>query len=119
MVPAAVWPCVCRAVPAASFTLQAEALRQRQEMAHGKKVLLEGEVEDARSFMASMKVMIAPLFAGSGLRIKIIEAMSIGRTVVATPVAARTAGRDRREIIIAEEPVSFCDALTEALRTLS
>jgi glycosyltransferase involved in cell wall biosynthesis len=61
--------------------------------------------------------MIAPLFAGSGLRIKIIEAMSLGRTVVATPVAAGgLAANDSQEIIIATDPSSFCSALTMVLK---
>jgi glycosyltransferase involved in cell wall biosynthesis len=82
----------------------------------GKNVFLEGEVEDAKSFVGSMTVMIAPLFAGSGLRMKIIEAMSLGKTVVATPVAAEGLPvKDHRELLIGIDAVSFSDALISAL----
>ncbi len=113
-----VWPCVCRAVPSASLHIAGRgAPAKARRWLRGHMVSFDGEVEDARSYMASMNVIIAPLFAGSGLRIKIIEAMSIGRTVVATPVAVSgLPARDRREIIIAAEPGSFCSALTEALQ---
>ena len=115
---AQVWPCVARAVPSATLHIAGRGVpASAKRWLHGQRVFFEGEVDDARRFMASMNVLIAPLFAGSGLRIKIIEAMSIGRTVVATPVAASgLPAVDRREIIIAADPGSFCDALTEALR---
>lgn len=113
-----VWPCVAMAVPSATLHIAGRgAPASAKKWLHGQKVFFEGEVDDARRFMASMNVLIAPLFAGSGLRIKIIEAMSIGRTVVATPVAVSgLSAVDRREIIIAADPGSFCRALTEVLQ---
>jgi glycosyltransferase involved in cell wall biosynthesis len=64
-----------------------------------------------------MTVMIAPLFAGSGLRIKIIEAMSLGKTVVATPVAVSGLPvEDKHELLIGKNVTSFSDALIYALR---
>jgi len=115
---ARVWPCVARAVPSATLHIAGRgAPVSAKKWLHGQRVFFEGEVDDARRFMASMNVLISPLFEGSGLRIKIIEAMSIGRTVVATPVAASgLSAEDRREIIIAADAESFCSALTEALQ---
>jgi len=43
-----------------------------------------GEVENAVNFMQSHRVMVAPLLTGSGLRIKILEGMALGRPVVTT-----------------------------------
>lgn len=113
-----VWPCVSRAVPSATLHIAGRGARaSAKRWLHGHKVSFDGEVDDARSFMASMNVMIAPLFAGSGLRIKIIEAMSIGRTVVATPVAVSgLPAEDRRELFIATDTESFCSALTAVLK---
>jgi polysaccharide biosynthesis protein PslH len=113
-----VWPEVSRAVPSATMHIAGGgAPANAKRRLNGEKVSFEGEVDDARSFMASMNVIIAPLFAGSGLRIKIIEAMSTGRTVVATPVAVRGLPVvNRRELFIAGDPESFCAALTEVLK---
>ena len=112
-----VWPCLLSAVPSATLHIAGRgAPESARSWLKGERISFEGEVDDARSFMASMNVIIAPLFAGSGLRIKIIEAMSIGRTVVATPVAVRgLPAVDHRELIIASDPGSFCHALTEVL----
>lgn len=113
-----VWPGVSRAVPSATMHIAGRgAPANVKRWLDGEKVSFEGEVDDARSFMSSMNVIIAPLFAGSGLRIKIIEAMSIGRTVVATPVAVRgLPAIDRKHLFIAADPESFCTALTEVLK---
>ena len=43
-----------------------------------------GEVEDAIAFMQNYRVMVAPLLTGSGIRIKILEGLALGRPVVTT-----------------------------------
>lgn len=47
-------------------------------------ITYHGEVEDAVQFMQSYRVMVAPLLTGSGIRIKVLEAMALGRPVVTT-----------------------------------
>jgi glycosyltransferase involved in cell wall biosynthesis len=43
-----------------------------------------GEVKDAQAFMREGDVMVVPLFSGSGIRVKIVEAMAMGKTVLTT-----------------------------------
>jgi len=82
----------------------------------GKDIFCEGEPDDARTFIASNHVMISPLFTGSGIRIKIIEAMSTGRPVVATTVAvAGLIAENGRELTVADDAGSFSDALVKYL----
>lgn len=112
-----VWPRVLRSLPDATLHIAGRgATPNVKTRTSGKNIFLEGEVEDANRFVESMTVMIAPLFAGSGLRMKIIEAMSLGKTVVATPVAAEGLPvEDHRELLIGSDAVSFGDALVSAL----
>lgn len=51
-------------------------------------IAFHGEIEDARSFSSSHSIMIAPTFSGSGMRLKILEAMSLGKAVVTTNIGA-------------------------------
>jgi len=51
-------------------------------------VRLEGEVEDAIEFFYHHTVMIVPLLTGSGIRIKILEAMAMGKTIISTRIGA-------------------------------
>jgi glycosyltransferase involved in cell wall biosynthesis len=49
-------------------------------------IIFEGEVTDAYDFMNSKSIMVVPLFSGSGMRIKIIEGMALGKPIVTTPI---------------------------------
>ena len=53
-----------------------------------KNVEIVGEVADAHKFVNQHNVAIVPLFSGSGMRIKIIESMALGKTVITTLVGA-------------------------------
>jgi Glycosyltransferase len=80
-------------------------------------VIFAGHVADAATFIQPMRVMIAPLFSGGGMRIKILEAMAHGKAVVATTLGA--AGIDVRHgenILLADDPAAFASAVSELLR---
>lgn len=49
---------------------------------------IHGWIEDAKKFIAEQDVMIVPLRSGSGLRIKILEAMAHGKCVISTSIGA-------------------------------
>lgn len=53
---------------------------------NGRSVIVHGEVADAQAFRAAAAVSVVPLFSGSGIRIKIQEAMALARPVVTTSV---------------------------------
>jgi polysaccharide biosynthesis protein PslH len=79
-------------------------------------IIFHGEIEDAKSFFDQNNIMIVPLFAGSGMRVKIIEAMSRSKVVVTTSVGAE--GIDITSMvhaIKAENPEDFYKAITGLL----
>jgi polysaccharide biosynthesis protein PslH len=71
-------------------------------------IIFSGEVDDAYHFIRSKAVMIVPVLSGSGMRIKIIEGMALGKAIVTTTIGtegiATTHGRD---ILIADDPEQF------------
>jgi glycosyltransferase involved in cell wall biosynthesis len=75
------------------------------------------DVGDLRAFAAPFGAMIAPLFSGSGMRIKLLEAMALGKPVIATRVGARglavTPGVDA---LLADDPAGFADAVVRCAR---
>ena len=81
-----------------------------------KDIHIVGEVDDSIRFMTSKQIMVVPLLSGSGIRIKIIEAMSIGKTVIATTIAAEgLMYEDGKNILIADTPKEFADAVKKCL----
>lgn len=77
-------------------------------------VTLELDVPDSGAFLASMECVLAPLLAGGGMRIKILEAMALGRPVVATSLAAAGVEvRDGENVLLADDPDSFAAAVLQ------
>ena len=85
---------------------------------HGIEVT--GRVDDVRPHVAQGDVYIVPLRIGGGTRLKIFEAMSMAKAVVSTTVGAEglpvTSGQD---LVIADEPAQFADAVVNLIRDSS
>ena len=75
-------------------------------------VVFVGEVADAYRFMNSKAIMIVPLFSGSGMRIKIIEGMALGKSIVSTSIGTEGINvTDSENILLADDATSFVDAV--------
>lgn len=71
-----------------------------------------GEVSDSTTFMLSKQIMVVPLLSGSGIRVKILEAMSLNKAVVATSIAAEgIMYEDKKNILIANTPKEFVNCI--------
>ena len=84
---------------------------------HGKdRITVHGEVPDAEQFVLSCDVMIVPLFSGSGMRVKIIESMLLGRPIVTTSIGLEgIPARHEKEILIADSPNDFICQLSKLI----
>ncbi|PID91271.1 MAG: hypothetical protein CSA96_09260 [Bacteroidetes bacterium] len=73
-----------------------------------KNIRFHGEIENAQAFMRDHSIMIAPLLTGSGIRIKILEALAMGRPVLTTSKGAEGIdARHEKELLIADTPEDF------------
>jgi glycosyltransferase involved in cell wall biosynthesis len=71
-------------------------------------IIYEGEVDDAYQFMNSKSIMVVPLFSGSGMRIKIIEGMALGKPIVSTPIGTEgISTQSGKNILIADNEKEF------------
>jgi glycosyltransferase involved in cell wall biosynthesis len=81
---------------------------------HG--VTVTGRVDDVRPFMHDAAVYVVPLRIGGGTRLKIFEAMAMGKAVVSTTVGAEGLPvRDGEHVLLADDPPSFADAVIRLL----
>lgn len=83
-----VWPLITQEMPLLKFYLAGRQMPDWLRNLNSRNVKVVGEVPDALDFMNKHAVMVVPLFSGSGIRIKIIEAMAAGRTVISTEIGA-------------------------------
>lgn len=87
-----------------------------QRMLNLPNVVFKGEVADAYEFMNSKSIMVVPLFSGSGMRIKIIEGMALGKPIVTTPVGTEgistTSGKN---IIITTDAEGFVQSISDLI----
>lgn len=75
-----------------------------------------GAVEDVRPHLDRAAVVIAPLRMGGGTRLKIIEALSMGKAVVSTSIGAE--GLDvvpERDLLLADDPETFAAQIRRLL----
>lgn len=67
-----------------------------------------GEIDDAIRFMNEKAIMVVPLFSGSGIRVKILEGMGLGKCIISTSLGAQgIEAIDGEHLIIAETAEEF------------
>ncbi len=75
-------------------------------------VFVHGEVSDATQFIAQHSVMIVPLFSGSGMRVKIVEGMMMGKVVITTSVGKEgIVGTHKKDFLVADSEEAFIQAI--------
>ena len=91
-----------------------------QKLAEREGVIVTGRVPEIKPYFAEATVFVVPLRIGSGTRLKILEALAMGKAIVSTSVGAEGLDlKDGEEIFIADEPIAFADAVTRLLTDLS
>ncbi|HKV25982.1 MAG TPA: glycosyltransferase family 4 protein [Candidatus Acidoferrum sp.] len=80
-------------------------------------LVVTGEVPDIRPHVLDSSVYVVPLRIGGGTRIKIFEAMAMGKAVVSTRIGAEGLPvTDGENIVLADEPQDFADAILRLFR---
>ncbi|HTB30913.1 MAG TPA: glycosyltransferase family 4 protein [Bacteroidia bacterium] len=107
-----VWNKVLVKFPGAQFHIAGRNMPESLRNSNYRGVVFHGEVEDAKSFIADYDIMLVPLLAGSGVRVKIIEGMAIGKAIVTTSVGID--GIDcnyTRDVLVADTPEKFAELI--------
>ncbi|MDB5701249.1 MAG: family PEP-CTERM/XrtA system glycosyltransferase [Sphingomonadales bacterium] len=115
-------PEILRAIPDVKFAIVGRAPVEPVLKLANRSVIVTGEVTDTRPWLAAADVVVAPLKLARGVQNKVLEAMAMGRAVVASPAAALgIEAVNGRDLIVADEPAASVIALlndqrrTEAL----
>lgn len=111
-----VWPEIAARHPNSRFFLAGRNMPDWMANFKANGVEIVGEVKDAREFMRQHDIMIVPLFSGSGIRIKIIEAMTAGKVVISSTIGAEGIEyKNGEHLIIANSADDFVNAIDKVL----
>ena len=76
------------------------------------KTIIEGKIDNAKEYIKNKEIIFVPLFSGSGIRIKILEAMALGIPVISTSKGAQGIPyTNKQNILIANSPLEFKKAI--------
>jgi len=112
-----IWPRVERRVPEARLLLVGRDPTAAVRALASATIDVSGTVADVRPFLAQTRVAVAPLRSGGGTRLKLLEALGVGRPVVATSIGAD--GLEDlvgRGVMVADDSAGIADALVELLK---
>ena len=111
-------PRIRRAEPGVTFSIvgRAPTPAVRRRASEGG-IEVTGRVDDVRPHVARGAVYVVPVRIGGGTRLKIFEAMALGKAIVSTTVGAEGLPvTDGRDILIADHPAAFAEAVVRLLR---
>jgi sugar transferase (PEP-CTERM/EpsH1 system associated) len=81
-----------------------------------RQIKITGRVDDVRPYIDKASAYIVPMRVGGGTRLKIYEAMAMAKPVISTTVGAEGLPiRDGKELLIADQPEDFAQAVIRAL----
>lgn len=110
-----IFPIIRRNWPEALFWVVGyEPSAEVLALGHDPCVQVTGYVEDVRPYLAKSAVAIVPLRHGSGTRLKILEAWSMGKAVVSTTLGAEgLPARNGENILLADTTEDFARAVLQ------
>ena len=79
-----------------------------------KNITVTGYVDDIMPWINKAQVFIVPLFSGGGIRIKILEAMAMGKVIISTSLGAEGLEvENEKHLVIADDQEGFVRGIEE------
>jgi len=115
----AILPAIRRQIPDAEFHIigRSPTASVRRLADEHEGIVVTGTVADVQPLLQACTLMVVPLLAGGGTRIKILEAMAMGVPVVSTRIGAEGLPFvDDNDILLADQADEFAAAVVRLLR---
>lgn len=113
-----VFPLIRREEPKARFVVVgADPPRRVRRLSRLKGIEVTGYVSRMHDYLSSATVSVAPMFSGTGIQNKVLEAMASGVPVVATPYAVSAIEAIRGEhLLVAEDAQGLAECVLRLLK---
>ncbi|MDD5633663.1 MAG: glycosyltransferase [Candidatus Omnitrophica bacterium] len=85
-------------------------------LANEPNVIVTGDVDDIRKYLAQAAVFVCPVRLGTGIKNKVLEAMAMGKAIVLTSISAQGINaQDGQDFITADTSEKFADNVLNVL----
>lgn len=112
-----IWPLILAAYPDARFQIVGRDPQPRVRRLASASVEVTGSVPSVIEYLQAATVVIVPLRIGGGTRLKIFEAMAMGKAMVSTSIGAEGLEvQHGRDLMLADDPASFAASVIQLLR---
>jgi glycosyltransferase involved in cell wall biosynthesis len=112
-----IWPRILADFPDALFQIVGRTPFARVQRLASKSVVVTGTVPSVSDYLRDATLVVVPLRIGGGTRLKIYEAMAMGKALVSTSIGAEgLTFENGRDLLLADDANSFADAILLLLR---
>jgi sugar transferase (PEP-CTERM/EpsH1 system associated) len=112
----AIFPAVLERFPACRFSVVGRDPAPSIRALATEQIVVTGRVDDIRPYLDQASVVVCPMRTGAGIKNKLLQALAMGKAIVATQVALGglhvLPGRD---LLVADDPRSFAAAVIDLL----
>jgi glycosyltransferase involved in cell wall biosynthesis len=112
-----IWPRILAEFPDAIFQIVGRTPFAKVQRLASKSVQVTGTVPSVTDYLRDATVVVVPLRIGGGTRLKIYEAMAMGKALVSTSIGAEGLSfQNGRDLLLADDASSFADAVLLLVR---
>jgi polysaccharide biosynthesis protein PslH len=88
----------------------------RRRATSDPSIVLTGYVDDPLPYIQRATVFVAPILSGGGTKLKVLEAMAVGKAIVSTSIGVEgIEGKDQEHFMVADRPEAFSSAVASLL----
>lgn len=110
-------PQILSVFPDAIFQIVGRNPLARVKCLASKSVQVTGTVPSVTEYLRNATIVVVPLRIGSGTRLKIYEAMALGKALISTSIGAEGLDfQNGRDLLLADDSSSFAKAILMLLR---
>ncbi len=113
-----IWPKIKAAAPDVRFFAvgQDPPVELREEAVRDTRIVVTGYVNDIRPLVGDAAVYVVPLRVGGGTRLKVLDAMAMGKALVSTTIGCEGLDvRPNEHLVVADTPVQFAEQVVRLL----
>lgn len=111
------WKMIHAKFPALKLFLAGRGFPDRLMKRTDPNVKYFGEIQNAQDFMLDKQILIVPLRSGGGMRVKIIQGMALGKTIISTTIGAEGIDyTNGKNILIADTPEEILTQTEKCLK---